>query len=165
MEPVEYEIVERRVFGLAPAALVGVVAAVLALAGVYLLAAGPVLAGILLLLASLLLASLYVDRLRRPADRVRWATGFAGGSVAALAAAGRDVTRLRLEGARLTKERARAVYDLEHGDERAAERLEELDRRMTVLADRAHDALRRTRRRVREEHAVAARTMVLPPEQ
>ena len=68
------------------------------------------------------------------------------------------------QAARLTKERARAVYDLEHGDESAAGRLEELDRRMAVLADRAHDAVRRTRRRVRDERAAVARTMVLPPE-
>ena len=165
MEPVEYRVAERRVFGLAPPALVGVVAAVLAAGGLVLVVLGPVLAGVLLLLAALLLGGLYFEQVRAPTDRLRWATGFAGGSVAAWATAGRDIARLRVQAARLTKERARAVYDLEHGDEDAAERLAELDRRMTVLAERAHDAIRRSRSRVADERAVVARTMVLPPEE
>ena len=165
MEPVSYRVAERRVFGLAPPALVGVVAGVLAAGGVVLLVLGPILAGILLLLAALLLGGLYFEQVRAPTDRLRWATGFAGGSVAAWASAGRELAGLRVQAARLTKERARAVYDLEHGDEEAEERLAELDRRMTVLADRAHDAIRRSRSRVQDERALAARTVVLPPEE
>lgn len=165
MEPVEYQVAERRVFGLAPPALVASVATVLALAGLVLLVVGPLVAGVLLLLAALLLGGLYFEQVRRPADRVRGATGFAGGSLAALAGAGREMARLRIQAARLTKERARAVYDLEQGDESAAERLEEIDRRLCVLADRARDAIRSTRRRVQDERAVVARTMVLPPEE
>ena len=165
MEPVEYQVAERRVFGLAPPALVASIAAVLAIAGVVLLAAGPLVAGVLLLLAALLLGGLYFEQVRRPADRVRGATGFAGGSLVALAGAGRDMARLQVQAAQLTKERARAVYDLEQGDESAAGRIDELDRRMTVLADRAHDAMRRTKRRVQAERAAVARTMVLPPDE
>ena len=164
MEPVEYQVAERRVFGLAPPALVASVAALLAIGGVVLLLVGPLVAGILLLVAALLLGGLYFEHVRRPADRVRGATGFAGGSLVALAGAGREMARLRLQAARLTKERARAVYDLEQGDDSAAERLEEIDRRLSVLADRAHDAIRRTRRRVQDERAAVARTIVLPPD-
>ena len=164
MDPVEYQVAERRVFGLAPPTLVAALAAILALGGLALLAVGPAVAGILLLLAALLLGGLYFEQVRRPAHRARGAAGFAGGSLSALAAAATDVARLRLQASRLTKERARALYDLEHGDGGAAERLEELDRRMTVLADRAHDALRRSRRRVASERAVVARTVVLPPD-
>lgn len=165
MEPVEYQVVERRVFGLAPPALVGVVAAILGLAGVVLLVVGPAVAGIMLVLAAFLLAALYVEQVRKPADRLRWASGLAGGSAAAWASAGLEVARLRIEATRLTKQRARVLYELEHGDESARGTLDELDDQMRELVARLEDAFRRTRRRVEDERSAAARTVVLPPEE
>ena len=161
-EPVEYEVVHRRVFGLAPNGLLAALAAVIAAVAVLLLVTGPLLAGLLFAAAAVLLAALWLEQTGRRHGRLRDLTSLARGTAGAWTSAGRELARIRIEATRITKERSRALYAVEQGEAGAAEWLASLDRQLEDCVERANAALRRSRRRTSDERRAAARTVVGP---
>ena len=164
-EPVEYQLAQRRVFGLAPTGLLAALAAVTLAGAVLVLATGPLAAGLLLLAAAVLLAGLWLEQTGRKRGRLRDLAGLASGALGAWASAGPELARIRLEAARITKERARALYELEHGDDSASPRLEALAARMDELVERANAVLARSRSRLADERLAVARTTIVPPDE
>jgi type IV secretory pathway TrbD component len=145
--PVSYEHVEPRLFGVLPRVLVLVVALTLLVGGVVSLALREWPYGVVLIVLALPLLGLYAGEARRdPAsapmrlgarayDRARGRANYAGTALRAWIEAGGKLTQLRLELARLRRERQRAIDALGmaayRGDEREEvalrERLASLD--------------------------------------
>ena len=161
-EPVEYEVVHRRVFGLAPNGLLAALSVALGAIAVFLFFAGLLLAGVLFAAAAVLLSSLWLEQTGRRRGRVRDLSSLARGTLGAWSSAGRELARIRLEATRITKERSRVLYAVEQGDSGAAERLAALERELEECVERANAALSRSRRRTSEERLAAARTVIRP---
>jgi hypothetical protein len=181
--PTEYEVAERRMFGLAPTSFVAALAAVCLVAAIALLATGGIAAGVLILVAAVLLTALFLDQARRrratPLDRAaadavestRALAGFAGASMRAWTGAGRDVTALRLEAKRLARERAKVQYALgaaAAGDdaketERLRTELRGLDDRIAGCEKRARAAIGNARQSTSSERLAVSSTQIKRP--
>jgi hypothetical protein len=181
--PIEYEVIERRVFGLAPNVLAATLAAAALATSIVLAALGDLAAGLLLLVTALLLGALFVEQARRrragALDRVAAAAadhsvalaGFAGASARAWTSAGREVARLRVEAHRLARERSQLQYALGgaayRGDaEETATlraRLAETDGRIADCTHRARAMVEGARRVTAGERLAISRTQIRPP--
>jgi hypothetical protein len=181
--PREYQVAERRMFGLAPTSFVAALAAVCLAAAIVLLALASVVVAILLLVAGLVLAALFFEQAhRRRASRLdrlaagaietsRGFAGLAGTSVRAWTGAGREVTALRLESKRLARERSKVQYELgaAAANEDAADtdrlrrRLREIDARIAECAQRARAAVGDARERTSHERLSVSSTQIKPP--
>lgn len=162
-EPVEYEVVHRRVFGLAPHGLLAALALGLGALAVLLVLSGLLLAGLLFAAAGVLLAALWLDQTGRRHGRVRDLTSLARGTVGAWSAAGRELAAIRLQATRITKERSRVLYAVEQGEPGAADRLAALDRQFEDCVERANAAIGRSRERASAERFAVARTVIQKP--
>ena len=181
--PPEYEVSERRTFGLAPTSFVAALAAVCLVAAIVLFALGRLVVAILLLVAAVILAALFVEQAhRRRASRLdRVAAGaldssrgfacLAGTSLRAWTGAGREVTALRLEAKRLTRERSKVQYVLGAAaaaedaaeTERLRRRMRELDARIAECAKRAEAAVGDARERTAHERLAVSSTQIRKP--
>lgn len=181
--PPTYVRLEPRYFGLAPHVLAGVLAAAALVAGIALLAASRFAVGILLFVAGLLLAALFTDQARRrrsssldraaaaAVDRSLALAGFTRVTVGAWTGAGRRAARLRLEAARLARERSHVQYDLggavHAGDDARTlelrERMRALDAEIDRRAREASAAIAEAQRRTRHERGAVAATRVRRP--
>lgn len=187
LEPVEtpatYQVAERRVFGVAPTGALPLFALALLVAGVAFLATGNLVAGLALLLAGLAFGALFLEQARRrrasrldrfaatAVDRSLAFAGFAGGSVSAWTGAGREVTRLRLEAQRCTRDKTQLLHELGVAAYRKDEaevaslraRIAELDGRIELCARRAQAAVEGARRRASRERLAVASTEIRKP--
>jgi hypothetical protein len=183
--PVSYERAERTTFGLAPHALVAALAALALGAAVSLLVTGHLVAALVLLAIALLLGALYVEQARgrrsSAVDRVtaaavdnsRALAGFATASVRTWSSAGRRVAALRLEAARLGRERSQLQLELgaaayEEDEERMAElrgRMRELDERIETCADEAQAVVEGARSRTSQERLAVGQTEIRGPDE
>ena len=181
--PPEYEVSERRTFGLAPTSFVAALAAVCLVAALVLFTLGKFVVAILLLVAAIVLGALFVEqahrrrgsRLDRAAagalDSSRGFAGFAGTLVRAWTGAGREVTVLRLEAKRLTRERSMVQYALGAAaaaedaaeTERLRRRMRELDARIAECATRAEAAVGDARERTAYERLSVSSTQIRKP--
>ncbi len=182
--PVEYEVVERRYFGLPPSSLLAALAGTLLLLALISFAALGVIEGALFLLAGLIFALLYVEQARRrretplekltafALERSRGFAGYARSTVRAWSGAGRRVTALRLEAARLRRERSELQYALggavHEGDVEATERLRTRLREVDALLDEVGREVARTlaqaRRHTSRERLAVASTEIRRPQ-
>jgi len=181
--PPTYVRLEPRYFGLTPHLLSGALAAAGLAAGIALLAASRFAVGILLLVAGLLLAALFAEQARRrrsssldraaaaAVDRSLALAGFTRVTVGVWTSAGRRAARLRLEAARLARERSHVQYDLggavHAGDDvRTAElreRMRSLDAEIERRAREASAAITEAQLRTRHERGAVAATRVRRP--
>lgn len=182
--PVAYEVVERRYFGLPPSSLLAALAALLLVLALVSFAALGVIAGVLFLIAGLLFGGLYVEQSRHrrdtpldrstafALDRARGLAGYAGATLRAWSGAGRRVSALRLEAARLRRERSQLQYALgravHEGDAQAgeliADRLREVDALLDALGREVAKTLARTRRHTSRERLAVASTQIRRPQ-
>ena len=182
--PVEYEIVERRYFGLPPSSLVAALAGTLLVLALISFAALGVIEGVLFLLAGLVFALLYVEQARRRREtplekatlhafeRSRGLAGYARATAHAWSGAGRRVTALRLEASRLRRERSQLQYALggavhEGDDETTAqvrERLREVDLLLDEVGREVARTLARARRHTSRERLAVASTQIRRPQ-
>jgi hypothetical protein len=181
--PPEYAVSERRTFGLAPTSFVAALAGACLLAAVVLFALGSAVVAILLLVAAIILAVLFIEQAhRRRGSRLdRVAAGafdssrgfavLAATSVRAWSGAGREVSALRLEAKRLSRERSKVQYALggaaAAGDtaeiERLRSRVHELDARIAACAKRAEAAVGDARERTAHERLSVSSTQIRRP--
>jgi hypothetical protein len=182
--PVSYDRVERRIFGLAPRALVGSVALILFSVAAGMIATGQLVAGVLLLVVSLVLAGLYVEQARAnrgtAADRMIASVvdnssalaGLASGSVRAWTSAGRRAAELRLEARRLLRQRSELVSELgeaayEGGSEATEQlrgQLHALDARREACDAELRDVIEEARSRTRAERLAVGPTEIRHPD-
>jgi hypothetical protein len=181
--PTEYQVAERRMFGLAPTAFVAVLAGACLVAAIALFAIGSVVVAVLVLLAAMFLAMLFLEQARRrrgsALDRAaagavessRALAGFASASVRAWTGAGREVTALRLEARRLARERSKVQYALgaaAAGDdasttERLRTELHRLDARIAGCEKRAQAAIGDARKSTSDERLAVSSTQIRRP--
>jgi len=179
--PVSHAYAERRVFGLAPPALVFALALCALVVATVLFVAGHWVAGLVLLILSAGFAALFLAAARQlpqgrlahaaveASDRARWRAGFARVSVSSWTWAGREVVRLRVLQRRLRREQRGLIYDLgeavlagEDGRAEAltseararGERIDECERQVRLTLASAHE-------RVGRERAVVEPTRIL----
>jgi hypothetical protein len=178
--PPVYERVQARYFGVTPHVFVAVLAVVTLLAGVALLAGGSVAVGALLLLAGVFLAALFAEQARRrrsssldraaaaAIDRSLAVAGFTRATVVSWTSAGRQAAQLRLEAAKLARERSHVQYELggavHAGDESRTQelrdRMKELDEGIDRRGREAAAAISAAQRRTRDERRAVATTQV-----
>ena len=181
--PVLYAQAERRTFGLAPNALVAVLAAFALGGALALLATGQLVGGLLLLAGGLMLGALFVEQARRrrasALDRVvadgiassRALSRLAVVSMRAWSTAGGRTARSRLEARKLRRERSHVQYALGAaafgGDETLIEtlrdRMRALDGQIDACFEEARAAVARARTRTTRERLAVATTEIRPP--
>jgi hypothetical protein len=181
--PPSYERVEPHYFGVTPHVLAAALAAAALLAGVALLAGGSTAVGALLVVAGIFLAALFAEQARRrrtssldraaaaAVDRSRARAGFTRATVGAWTTAGRRAARLRIEAAKLARERSHVQYELGgafHADDAARvdelrARMRELDAAVEERARDAREAIASAQRRTRAEQQAVAGTQVRRP--
>jgi hypothetical protein len=168
--PVTYDRVEARYYGVTPATLTLVLAAVALVAAIVLFATGHWPFGLILIGLALLLALFYLEAARRkPGGALRARAGAAADSLATRGRATRRALALRRELQRLALVRTRLLVDLgdavyrgdEEATETAREQVKELDRAaaereaemQTVLAE-AQERLQQRRLEVQPTQMV-----------
>lgn len=179
--PASYARAEPRLFGVFPPLLVLVVGLTLLVAAIVSLALGEWVYGVLLLVLALPLLALHASHARRdPADpltrasaavldRVRGWTMYAGTAVRAWTGAGGRIAELRLELARLRRERQRAINALgaaayrrdERDEAELLERLASLDSAIGERERAAHEEIQRARAEVRSSRVPVHATQEL----
>ncbi|HEY8644888.1 MAG TPA: hypothetical protein VIL77_03320 [Gaiellaceae bacterium] len=182
--PATWDDTRPRYFGATPHALAAVIAAFAFGAGIVLLVSGAVLVGVLLLVAAALLAAMYAEQARQrrdsafdrvaaaAVDHTRALAGFTGSSVRAWTSAGREITRLRLEANRRSKERTQLQYALGGavyaGDDAETERLraelQAVDARIAACAAEANEVVERMRATRAQERLAVVATEVRQPD-
>jgi hypothetical protein len=181
--PTEYQVAERRIFGLAPTAFVAALAGLCLVAAIVLFAVGSIVVAVLILLVAIFLALLFLEQARRrrgsaldraAADAVessRAHVAFAAAAVRAWTGAGREVTALRLEARRLARERSKVQYALgaaAAGDdpgetERLRQELRGLDDRIAGCEKRAQAAVGNARKSTASERLSVSSTQIKRP--
>jgi hypothetical protein len=181
--PTEYQVAERRIFGLAPTAFVAALAGLCLVAAIVLFAVGSIVVAVLILLVAIFLALLFLEQARRrrgsALDRAAAAAvessrahvAFAAASVRAWTGAGREVTALRLEARRLARERSKVQYALgaaAAGDdpgetERLRQELRGLDDRIAGCEKRAQAAVGNARKSTASERLSVSSTQIKRP--
>jgi hypothetical protein len=181
--PTEYQVAERRIFGLAPTAFVAALAGACLVAAIALFAIGSAVVAVLILLAAIFLALLFVEQARRrrasrldravagAVESSRALAGFAAASVRAWTGAGREVTALRLEAKRRARERSKVQYALgaaAAGDdpsetERLRQELRGLDDRIAGCEKRAQAAVGNARKSTASERLSVSSTQIKRP--